>query len=98
MPRYNYMNRYYEEETWITIDNKTESIRVRICKKEKEHGHRASDTVVRSKPLGLRILSTLSLHKRRIEVSLHAISTASTAPSGHHSHTYTKKKIHERAP
>jgi hypothetical protein len=48
-----------------------------------------STSIVRSEALGLRILSALSLHKRWIEVSLHAISTAA-ATAGHHSHTYNE--------
>ena len=48
--------------------------------------------IVRSEPLGLMILSALALHKRRIEVTLHAISTAASAAAttGHHSHTYNE--------
>lgn len=50
--------------------------------------------IVRAEPLGLMILSTLSLYKRRIEMSLrHAISTASSR--GHHPHTY-KNRIHRK--
>lgn len=48
--------------------------------------------IVRSEPLGLMILSALALHKRRIEVTLHAISAAASAAAttGHHSHTYNE--------
>jgi len=45
-------------------------------------------SIVRSEPFGLRILSALS-HKRGIEVTLHAVSTAASA-AAHHSHAYNE--------
>lgn len=63
---------------------------VLLASRLKKSGIGSLTPTVRSESLGLRILSALSLHKRWIEVSLHAISTAASA-TGHHSHAYKKR-------